>query len=69
MARFEQELQEGHQRLEELRAAGIPPPVASGSTDHATRPTDLASEVNELRALIQELIQERDSLLAGHPQA
>ena len=66
VVRFEVELQEGLRRLEELRAAAVPPPVARGPAEFPpTIPADFVAEVNQLRAAVQELTRERDSFRAG----
>ena len=58
------------QRLEELRTAAVPPPPNLDTEDPPpTRPADLAAEVNQLRAAVQALTQERDSLRANRPEA
>ena len=62
-ARFEQELQEGLQRLEDLRAAAAPLPVNPGTVDPPpTLPADMVAEVSQLRAAVQALTRERDDL-------
>ena len=70
MVRIETELQDGLQRLEELRAAAVPPLTNLGTEDPPpTMPADLAAEVNQLRAAVQALTRERDSLRANRPEA
>ena len=65
VARFEQELQEGLQRLEELRVAAAPLHVNPGTVDPPpTLPADIVAEVNQLRAAVQALTRERDDLRA-----
>ena len=68
VVKFEQEVQEGQQRLEELSAAALPPLVMHVSTDLPPTMSDLVAEVNQLRAVVQELTRDRDSLRAGCPQ-
>ena len=66
VARFEAELQEGLQRLEDLKAATVPtcrPPVDPASTVSG----DQAEEVCLLRAAVMELTRERDSLRSRVP--
>ena len=56
--------------MEELRTAAVPPPPNLDTEDPPpTRPADLAAEVNQLRAAVQALTQERDSLRANRPEA
>ena len=67
VVRFEAELQEGLQRLEELKVAAIvwtSPPV---NVVPSTLPSDHAAEVNLLQACVQELTRERDNLRARVP--
>ena len=66
MVRFEAEFQDGLRRLEELKAAVAGPLVAEGPVEvPPTIPADFVAEVNQLRASVQELTRERDSLRAG----
>ena len=66
VVRFEAELQEGLQRLEDLKAATVPtnrPPVDPASTISR----DQAEEVCLLRAAVMELTRKRDSLRSRVP--
>ena len=66
VVRFEAELQEGLQRLEDLKAATVPtnrPPVDLASTISR----DQAEEVCLLRGAVMELTRERDSLRSRVP--
>ena len=67
VVRFEAELQEGLQRLEELKAAAIVPTIPPVNVVPSTLPSDHAAEVNLLRATVEELTRERDSLRARVP--
>ena len=61
VVRFEAELQEGLQRLEDLKAAALPtnrPPLDPAPTMSG----DQAEEVKLLRTVVMELIWERDSV-------
>ena len=49
VVRFEAELQEGLQRLEELKAVAIAPTIPPVNVVPSTLPTDHAAEVNLLR--------------------
>ena len=66
VVRFEAELQEGLQRLEELKAAVIVPTIPVNVVP-STLPSDHAAEVNLLRTTVEELTRERDSLRARVP--
>ena len=66
MVRFEAELQEGLQRLEELKAAVIVPTIPVNVVP-STLPSDHAAEVNLLRTTVEELTQEREQLAAAEP--
>ena len=67
VVRFEAEFQDGLRRLEELKAeAAVPPLVAQGAAEvPPTIPADFVAEVNQLRAAVQDLTRERDTLRAG----
>ena len=58
VVRFEAELQEGLQRLEELKAAAIVPAIPPVNVAPSTLPSDHAAEVNLLRATVEELTRE-----------
>ena len=64
VVRFEAELQEELQRLTELKAAAIVPTIPPVNVVPSILPSDHATEVNLLRATVEELTRERDNLRA-----